>query len=125
MKEKMNPVGWFEIPVKDMARAKAFYEYVLDLKLEDHEMEPVQMAWFPMSEELVGAAGSLVKGEGYEPAKEGVLIYFSTLDVNIALARVREKGGQVITGKTSIGEYGFYGVILDTEGNRIGVHSRE
>jgi predicted enzyme related to lactoylglutathione lyase len=124
MGAKANPVGWFEIPVEDMARAKAFYEYVLALELEEHQMGPALMAWFPMAEDVVGAAGSLIKGEGYEPSLEGVLVYFTAPDIDAALSRARDKGGRVITERTSIGQYGFIALIQDTEGNRIGLHSR-
>lgn len=120
----MNPVGWFEIPVLDMPRAKAFYEYVLNVALEEHEMELSHMAWFPMKENGIGSTGSLVKGEAYQPAMSGVQIYFTAPDLEAALNRAEEKGGTILTPKTSIGEYGFIGFIKDTEGNKIGFHSR-
>jgi predicted enzyme related to lactoylglutathione lyase len=119
-----NPVGWFEIPVRDMARAKAFYEHVFALELEEHQMGSSFMAWFPMKEGVVGAAGSLVKGEGYKPSLEGVLVYFTAPDIEATLSRAREKGGHLIAEKYSIGEYGFVALIQDSEGNRIGLHSR-
>jgi predicted enzyme related to lactoylglutathione lyase len=124
MSEKINPVGWFEIPVTDMARAKAFYECVFELTLEEHQIGPELMAWFPMEEGVVGSTGSLVKAEGYKPSLDGVLIYFTAPDINATLARTKEKGGTVLLEKTDIGEYGFIAMIQDTEGNRIGLHSR-
>ncbi len=125
MNEEYNPMGWFEIPVTEVARAKKFYEEVLSLRLEEHQMGALQMAWFPMKKDGIGASGSLVKGDGYVPSAEGVLIYFSAPDLDAAASRARESGGKVITDRTSIGEYGFIAVIQDTEGNRIGLHSRE
>lgn len=124
MTTSMNPVGWFEIPVTDMARAKRFYEQVLALALEEHQMGQNLMAWFPMQEDALGAAGSLVRGDGYVPSSEGVLVYFTAPDLDAAVARAREQGGRVIAEKFSIGEYGFVALIQDTEGNRIGLHSR-
>ena len=124
MSTQRNPVGWFEIPVTDMARAKAFYEHVFALELEEHQMGPALMAWFPMKEGVVGAAGSLVKGEGYEPSLEGALVYFTAPDIDATLSRATEKGGHVIAEKFSIGEHGFVALIQDSEGNRIGLHSR-
>lgn len=124
MSVEQNPVGWFEIPVKDMARAKAFYDHVFALELEEHEMGLLQMAWFPMHPEAIGATGSLVKGEGYEPSVAGTLIYFTTTDIDAALARAEEKDGRILSPKTSVGEYGFIGHCVDSEGNRIGLHSR-
>jgi len=119
-----NPVGWFEIPVADMARAKAFYEHLLGLELEERAMGPSRMAWFPMARDVVGAAGALVLGEGMNPSMEGALVYFTAPDLDGALARAKEKGGEVLAGRTDIGAFGFYGLIKDSEGNRIGLHSR-
>lgn len=118
-----NPVSWFEIPVSDMARAKTFYETVIQLPLEEHEMNDLQMAWFPMSETGSGAAGSLVKGKMHLPSLAGSLIYFSTPDIESALERVKKMGGNIISTKTGIGEYGFIAFFEDTEGNRIGLHT--
>lgn len=123
MNSEMNPVGWFEIPVEDIARAKAFYGYVFDLELEEHQMDQLQMAWFPMKENAMGAPGTLVKGDGYKPSLDGILIYFTAPNIEDTLSRTREKGGKVIAEKTDIGEYGFIALIQDTEGNRIGLHS--
>jgi predicted enzyme related to lactoylglutathione lyase len=124
MTEKYNSVGWFEIPVIEFSRAKEFYEHVFELELAENQMGPLQMAWFPWSEEAKGAAGSLVKGQGYEPSSEGVLVYFTVPDIEGALARAEHKGGKTITPRTDIREYGFIGHMLDCEGNRIGLHSR-
>ena len=119
-----NPVGWFEIPVSDLDRAKGFYEHIFGIEMSVHEMGPARMAWFPMFEGAIGAAGALVKGPQYEPSPGGVLIYFTAADIEAALERAAEKGGAVLTPKTSIGEYGFIGHFEDCEGNRIGLHSR-
>jgi predicted enzyme related to lactoylglutathione lyase len=120
-----NPVGWFEIPVTDLTRAKAFYEAVLDTRLDEHEMGSAKMAWFPMSETAMGAAGSLVACEGYTPSAHGVIVYFSAPDLDAAIERVGANGGIVLQGRTSIGEHGYYALMQDTEGNRIGLHSRQ
>lgn len=125
MIKEMNPMGWFEIPVIDIKRAISFYEHLLVIKLEEHVLGELQMAWFPMKEEGIGASGSLVKGDDYIPSLKGVLIYFSAPDLDAAVDRAREQGGKVLTERTSIGEYGFVAMIQDTEGNRIGLHSRE
>jgi len=124
MGAEKNPVGWFEIPVTDMARAKAFYEHLLGLELEEHAMGPSRMAWFPMARDVTGAAGALVFGEGMKPSPEGVVVYFTAPDLEGALARAAEKGGAVLRGRTDIGEFGFYGLVRDSEGNRVGLHSR-
>jgi predicted enzyme related to lactoylglutathione lyase len=94
MDKEFNPVGWFEIPVKDMARAKAFYEHLFKIQLEEHDFGPIKMAWFPMFEGAIGAAGSLVLADGYNPSTNGVLVYFTAPDIEAHQKRVKEKGGQ-------------------------------
>jgi uncharacterized protein len=120
----MNPVAWFEIPVSDIYRAKEFYEFVFDLNLEIHELGFLLMAWFPMEDKAPGATGALVQAASYNPAREGVLIYFSVEDIDATLKKVAEKGGSLLQPKTGIGEYGFIGYFQDSEGNRLGLHSR-
>ena len=125
MSGEHNAVGWFEIPVTDMERAKAFYEHVFQVKLEDLRMGESDMALFPMKENVIGSAGSLSKGTGYTPSREGVLIYFTAPDIPATLARAKDKGGEVLLEKTSIGAEGFIAYLRDTEGNRIALHSRQ
>jgi uncharacterized protein len=126
LKEKegdMNPVGWFEIPVKDLARAKAFYEKVLGVNLSPHEMDKFLMAWFPMEENAPGATGSLVKSEWHTPSLSGIVIYFSVEDISGTLEKAVKSGGRILNPKMGIGEYGFIGHFEDSEGNCIGLHS--
>lgn len=128
---KSNPVVHFEIYVEDMARAKTFYEAVLETRLEhmpspnpDMEME---MWFFPMDKESgmssYGAGGMLVKMEGFAPGGGGTLVYFGCDDCAVQVARATANGGSVIQPKMSIGEHGFCAVVRDTEGNPIGFHS--
>jgi predicted enzyme related to lactoylglutathione lyase len=129
MEQKSNTVGWFEIPVTNMERAMKFYETVLDIKLSRNQMGPLDMAWFPWSEEGKGSAGSLVcHTDFYKPSLNGVLIYLTTQtgDLNDELKRVEKAGGTVIQPKTLIAEdYGYMALFIDTEGNRIALHSRK
>lgn len=123
-----NAVGWFEIPVTDMDRAIKFYETVLGIKLERHQMGPLDMAWFPMYPDAPNASGSLVKHpDFYKPSNDGVLIYFTAFsgDVNNELGKVEAAGGTIMVPKKQISpEYGYMGVFQDTEGNRIALHAR-
>jgi predicted enzyme related to lactoylglutathione lyase len=123
-----NVVGWFEIPVLDLDRARKFYEEVLGLKLERHTMGPLEMAWFPSIEDAVGSPGSLVQAEEfYKPSADGVQLYFTSPSGDAAneLTRVEGAGGKLLQPKTLISEeVGYYGLLLDTEGNRIAIHSR-
>ena len=125
MSKEMNPMGWFDIPVTNLGRAKKFYEEVLSLSLDEHQTGVLHTARFPIKKEGIGASGRLVKGDGYVPSAEGVLIYLSAPDLDAATSRARESGGKVLRERTSIGEYGFIAVVQGTEGNRIGLHSRE
>jgi len=124
---KANMVGWFEIPVRDMERAKKFYEKVFDISIPIHELGDFIMGWFPMSPEKPGATGSLVQHNRYTPSEtHGPLIYFTCSDVSQELARVVEAGGKVLQQKTEIGGgHGFMGLMKDSEGNRIALHSNE
>ena len=120
---KPNPVGWFEIYVDDMARAKAFYENVFQTTLEKLHSDSIEMWAFPMQPDLWGAAGSLVKMEGFSAGRNSTLVYFSCDDCAVEQARAEKAGGQLQRGKFSIGQYGFIALVLDTEGNMIGLHS--
>ena len=118
-----NPVGWFEIPVTDMQRARHFYHQVLAIEFEQMEMGPDVMAMFPFDHAMAGCSGALVKGPDYEPCSKGTMVYFEIPEVTAVLTRVTHAGGKVLVEKTSIGEYGYIGVFLDSEGNKIGLHS--
>jgi predicted enzyme related to lactoylglutathione lyase len=124
-----NVVGWFEIPVSDLDRAIKFYEKVLDLKLTRSDMGKFQMAWFPSVEDGMGAPGSLIYSEGnYHPSQDGILIYFTSPsgDVQNEMERINAAGGEVLRPKTQISEdVGYMGLFIDSEGNRIAIHSRQ
>jgi len=115
--------NWVEIPVKDIVRAKAFYETLLGEKLQDMELGPVQYALFPVEDRF--NCGALAKGEGYEPGAQGVTVYLDGgEDLEVRLSRVKKAGGTVIMPKTYLGkEAGHIGLFLDSEGNRIGLQS--
>ncbi len=121
----MNPVNWFEIPVTNIERAKTFYEKVLGYTLERHDFENMKMAWFPMNNEAPGATGSLVQEDSYAPSltETGVIIYFSVEDIDATLGKAGNNGGEILQPKIAIGEYGFIGHMIDSEGNRVGLHS--
>jgi len=129
MRPDHNVIGWIEIPVETMERAMRFYEAVLDMKLERHPMGPLDMAWFPWVENAMGSPASLVcHPDHYKSSTDGVLIYFTAFsgDLDNELKRVEPAGGKIIQGKTLIAEdYGYMAIIVDTEGNRIALHSRK
>jgi predicted enzyme related to lactoylglutathione lyase len=118
-----NPVNWFEIYVQDMGRAKAFYEAVFGVQLARLESPEIEMWAFPMRAEGFGASGALVKMPGVPSGANSVLVYFSCADCAVEAAKAAEAGGQVQRGRMSIGQYGHIALVIDTEGNRIGLHS--
>jgi predicted enzyme related to lactoylglutathione lyase len=120
---KSNPVGWFEIYVQDMARAKAFYEAVFQVKLERLNNPGIEMWSFPMSMDTWGASGALVRMDGVPSGGNSTLVYFSCADCAVEAARAVAHGGRVMRDKMSIGEYGFIALVVDTEGTMIGLHS--
>lgn len=119
-----NALNWFDIPVLDMDRAKAFYSTVLDAELSTQDMMgEALMSILPYQSEA-GVGGALMQGEGLIPSQTGSLIYLNGgEDLSIPLGRVEAAGGKVLSPKMSIGENGFIAYFLDTEGNKVGFHS--
>ncbi len=116
-----HALTWFEIPAANLPRAIQFYETVLGVSLVPMEVSPgYPMAMFPAE----GVNGALITGEGYTPSADGSLIYLSYPgDLDIPAARVEPAGGKLLAPKTSIGSHGYILMFLDTEGNRVGLHS--
>jgi len=125
MNPNRNPVGWFEIYVQDMNRAKAFYEKTLGVTFEKLESPDVELWAFPLNMDAPGAAGALVKMEGKDSGSGGTIIYFSCADCAVEAGRAAQHGGRVVKEKFSIGQYGFIAFVEDTERNMIGLHSIE
>ena len=120
-----NPVGWFEIYVDDMARAKAFYEAVFNVTLSKLESPDLDMWAFPMDRPTYGASGALVKSPCLSAGGNSTLVYFHSADCAIEAAKVADAGGTVQKAKFSIGPYGFIALVKDSEGNMIGLHSMQ
>lgn len=123
-----NPVRWFEIYVDDLPRAKAFYERVLATQLKELEAPGpgVSAMWaFPMREGGSGAAGALVKMQGFEAGAGGTIVYFECDDCAVEAGRVAANGGKVKKEKFALGNYGFIALIQDPGGNLVGLHSRK
>ena len=121
-----NPISWFEIPSTDLSRAQKFYETIFAIKLNPLDLQQIKMRMFPL-EDMMGVGGAVCYAEGfYKPsASDGPLIYLNANpDVQIVLDRVEAAGGKIMVPKTEISpEYGYMAVIIDSEGNRIGLHS--
>jgi predicted enzyme related to lactoylglutathione lyase len=118
-----NPVGWFEIYVDDMDRAKTFYESVFGLQLTKLESPGIEMWAFPMKPDGSGAAGALVRMPGFPVGRNSVLVYFTCVDCSVEAGKAAQAGGRVHKEKMSIGQYGYIALVADTEGNMFGLHS--
>ena len=120
-----NIFGWVEIPATDFQRAKIFYETILDIQIQEMDFQNFKMGFFPdYNKDIV--SGAIVHGEGYKPSTDGLLVYINcNPDLQDVLDRVEKAGGQVTQPKTQISpEYGYMALIIDTEGNRLGIHSQ-
>ena len=120
-----NAVAWFEIPAKDLKRAKTFYESIFGFEMIDMDLgDELKMTMFPVEEEGVG--GALCEHEEYyKPSKNGALVYLSAdPDLKRVLDKVEKSGGKILQPKTKItDDYGFMAIFVDSEGNRIALHS--
>jgi len=122
-----NPFTWVEIYVDEMSRAQKFYETVLEIKLAEMPMPEgmgeMQMHSFPWTENGGNISGALVKSKDMSPGTGGTMVYFTCDDCSVEESRVEAAGGKVLQAKMSIGSYGFCTIIMDTEGNTVGLHS--
>ncbi|KAA9340643.1 VOC family protein [Adhaeribacter soli] len=122
---KTNYINWFEIPVSDMDRASKFYNTVFGIEVQTMPYgEDQEMGIFAHSQDT-GVAGALVKGQGYEPSAKGPLLYLNGgEDLSNALAKVEAAGGSVVMEKFQISpENGYMAIFIDTEGNKLAMHS--
>ena len=118
----VNALNWFEIPTSNLDRAMKFYNTIFGVELTSMETMPgYKMAMFPAED---GVGGALLQGEGYVPSTAGVLVYLNGGEnLSEVLDKVEGAGGKILVPKTDIGENGFFAHFLDTEGNKVGLHS--
>ena len=119
-----NVINWFDIPTLDFDRAVKFYSTILDAEINVNDTMGQKLGFFPM-ENMEGVGGDIVPPNlDFKPAPGGVRIYLNCEGrLDQVLAKVEEAGGRIINPKTNIGEPGWIAVIMDTEGNSIGLHS--
>jgi predicted enzyme related to lactoylglutathione lyase len=117
-----NHIVWCDIPVKDIDRAITFYSAVLGSKIEKQSYEGTAIAAFGSQD---GVGGRLHVTNETKPSADGPLIYLNCDGrLDAALGTVPQNGGKVLKPKQQIGPYGFRAVVLDSEGNRIALHSK-
>lgn len=126
MDRTTNSINWFEIPVIDMARAKHFYQVIFSIHMDEMSMEGILMASFPYDSGNGKTAGALVMNEMYTPSTNGIVIYLNANpDLSTVLEKVEQQGGKIVMPKTLITpEIGYMAFVIDTEGNKIGLHSQ-
>ena len=122
-----HAISWFEIPATDLTRAQKFYETIFDMQMIPLDLPNFKMRMFPLQDMQNGVGGALVDSGGFHKpsSTDGPLVYLNgNPDVQQVLNKVEAAGGKIMVPKTEISpEYGFMAVILDTEGNRIALHS--
>ncbi len=121
----INSLNWFEIPVTDFDRAKNFYETLYGAEIMEMPFPGGKYGMLPCDMEN-GVGGGLVLGEGFIPSEQGTIVYLNGGDdLNVPLAKIEGAGGKIIFPKTSIGGNGFMAHFIDTEGNRVALHSMQ
>ncbi|MEO8607010.1 MAG: VOC family protein [Chloroflexota bacterium] len=117
-------IDWFEIPASDFDRAVKFYETVLGVKLQHEDSDGILNGVFPYDEGTT--SGAVVFNPQLQPGTQGAVVYLGTNgDLDGALSRVPGAGGQVIMPRTPVGDPGYIALIIDTEGNKIGLHQEK
>ncbi len=118
-----NAINWFEIPVADFDRAKEFYGTLFNAEIQVMPHPDMKYGMLPCDMEK-GVGGGIVQGPGYEPSDKGSILYLNGgEDLDIPLSRVEAAGGKVVLPKTSIGPNGYIAHFMDSEGNRVALHS--
>ncbi len=123
METTINAINWFEIPVADFERAKKFYGSILSSDLYETEMNGIKMGFLPATNNGVG--GSICKSDNHQPSTSGTCVFINgQSDLNNVLSKVEGAGGQIVMPKTNIGnEAGNIAYFIDSEGNKVGLHS--
>lgn len=122
-----NALNWFEIPVEDTARAKKFYETILDVEMQTQDMMGIEMTFLPydMSGQSGKVSGALVKGEMYKPSVDGAVVYLNANpSIQTVIDKIEGAGGKVIMPRKQITEeIGYMALFIDSEGNRVALHA--
>lgn len=122
-----SAISWFEIPANNLERATAFYQTIFNCTLVPVDMPNIKMRMFPLTDIENGIGGAVVDSGGFHKpsATDGPLIYLNANpDVQLILNKVEAAGGTIVVPKTAISDaFGYMAIIIDTEGNRIGLHS--
>ena len=126
MEANANSLNWFEIPATDIKRAKKFYETIFNIQMDESEMMNMKMAFFPYEMGSGKASGGLCQSDFHKPGMDGVIVYLNgNPDLKTVLDKIESAGGRVIMPKTEISpEIGYMAFFIDSEGNRVALHSQ-
>jgi predicted enzyme related to lactoylglutathione lyase len=118
-----NYISWFEIPALNLERAVAFFNHIYGINMETQAMNGYSMAFFPADK---GIGGAIVTGPGCTPTEAGTLVYLNGgRDLTTILSKVEAAGGRIVLEKTKINdEVGYFALFMDTEGNKLALHSK-
>ena len=125
MKASENALNWFEIAVNDLNRAKKFYESIFGIEMKESDMMGMKMAFFVADDSTGKVSGALVQSDMHKPSMDGAVIYLNgNPDLEIPLEKISGAGGKVIMPKTFVNEaVGYMAFFVDTEGNKVALHS--
>lgn len=119
-----HAINWFEIPALDLERAYQFYHIILGGHVRKGTFFGAELVLFDVpfnTGEAIG--GSIVVRPDLAPSTDGPVIYLNTFrQLDEALVRVESAGGKVVVPKMDLGNFGYSAVIIDSEGNKIGLH---
>ncbi len=119
---KANTICWFDLPVTNLSRAITFYSSVLGEKIEITEYDDFVFAVIPCKDG--GVTGCLVETQEIRPSTDGILVYFSVEGrLDDAVENATKAGGKLLSKKEQIGPWGYRAIVLDSEGNKVALHS--
>ena len=118
-----NSINWFAIPTDDLSRAVKFYNNIFGFEMHEMKMGESDLAFFPGEQGSV--SGHLFKAEPFKPSDKGPLLYLNAGDdLQKILDRVEEAGGKIVKEKTQVTpDIGYVGEFIDSEGNKVALHS--
>lgn len=128
--ETTNIITWFEIPVSNIDRTKTFYETILDIEMVKRTDGNDEAVFFPFNPNVIQATsgrvtGVLSKSDRNIPSSNGTVVYINASpNIQTVLDKVKQAGGKIVTGKTQI-PAGFIAIIIDSEGNKVGLHAEQ
>lgn len=126
MEHVTNAISWFEVPVRDFERARAFYSAIFDYEMPIFPMDGLPLGIFPSGQGTGTVSGAIIQADGHEPSAQGTVVYLNGgSDLSVVLGRVEAAGGKVLQEKMLITEeIGYCAFFADTEGNKLGLHSQ-